>query len=210
MNETTAECGRSDIPVKTAKAAGLCLGLSAVVLTCVLLLVLKRQVAIEQPAVLLGGAVFLLLPFKRESLCLVQRVIGFYLIGVTVNEAAMQHVRVSVLSADFGVSYSVFVLLVFGAGYVFGRVGSEQRMNKLVLWGWAAAAVIMVLHTAVLAAVLERFYGYGYERDMNVLGSFCLYVLLYVMVRRHLSNGVFRCVSGAIYAVVCVLLMVGY
>jgi hypothetical protein len=196
--------------MKTAKAAGFCFSFSAVVLTCVLLLVLKRQVAIEQPAVLLTGAVFLLLPFKQESLCLVQQVIGFYLIGVTVNETAVQHVRVSVLSADFGVSYSVFVLLVFGAGYAFGRVGSEQRMNKQVLWAWAAAAVIVVLHVAVLAAVLERFYGYGYERDMNVLGSFCLYVLVYVMVRQHLGNRVFRCVSGAIYAGVCVLLMVGY
>ena len=72
---------------------------------------------------------------------------------------------------------------------------------------WSPAPTVVAVHMAVLLVMLLGFYGYGYEHDLKVLGTLSLYFLLFVFLRRKLSNLHFRRCAGTMLAVLYIALM---
>jgi hypothetical protein len=52
----------------------------------------------------------------------------------------------------------------------------------------------------LLTVMLDRFYGYGHERNLSVLGNLCLYFLLFITLWDKLSRVAFRQGMGFIFA----------
>ncbi|MHC4155720.1 MAG: hypothetical protein ACYST6_12465, partial [Planctomycetota bacterium] len=139
-----------------------------------------------------------------------QKITAFYLLAVPINELASQNFPVPLLSG-VTVSYSAVVLLLCAAGFLLGRINSQKGRlgwdkNEL-LSGWVLAMLIIVGHMALLAVLLNKFYGYGYERDLSVLGNLCLYLLLCIFIWDGLGNRRFRQAAGVALAVFhCVMI----
>jgi hypothetical protein len=90
----------------------------------------------------------------------------------------------SVGSWDVRVSYSTIPVALLAAGYLAQR-RSRRPVNQELPGldfpaAWLIAGAILVVHMAVLTPLLHSLYGYGYEQDLNTLGSFALYFLVFV------------------------------
>jgi hypothetical protein len=70
-----------------------------------------------------------------------------------------------------------------------------------ILIGWELASLIMIAHMLLLSLILNKFYGYGYERNLGVLGNLCLYFLLFILLWDELGRYRFRLCAGLILAV---------
>ncbi len=63
------------------------------------------------------------------------------------------------------------------------------------------AGGIVIAHMAVLGLLLYRFYGYGYEQDLRVLGSLALYYLVFLGAWRPLRRPWVRRAIGLILVI---------
>jgi hypothetical protein len=201
-DEIAAKCLKEPTG-KVTVAAGFCFSLAGIIAACLLCIFSEPPIPVERPAVLLLAALLILAPFKSNAPVLLQKIAAFYLFAVVVNESAWQYFRIPLASDRVSVSYTTIVVLLCAAGYLLeklnsGKVSGERQSE--ILWGWALALGIIIVHIAVLAVLLNRFYGYGYERDLNVLGALCLYVLLFLFVWGKLANPRFRQAVGLILA----------
>ncbi|MCX5637288.1 MAG: hypothetical protein NTX52_06300 [Planctomycetota bacterium] len=61
---------------------------------------------------------------------------------------------------------------------------------------------------ALLRLALSRFYGYGYERDLSVLGNLCLYFLVFILLWESFKRPRFRQGIGLIITFFCVAAIV--
>ena len=187
------------------KTLAFCFTIIAVILLCSLSLSLLMPISIEMPAVLVLGAIFMLIPLRSEVIARLQQIIGFYLIAVIVNQLSSNYFTLPLLSTSVSVSYSILVLFLFSIGYFLEEIGSIHRpMNIIVgdvLHGWLLALSIVIIHISLLSLVLHRFYGYGYERNLAVLGNFTLYFLLFLVLWRNLYRSNLRCYIGLIMTI---------
>jgi len=179
---------------------GYCLPLLAVVVACCITFSCTLPVSIGRPGILVFGALFVVAPFRSEFVNTLQKVAAFYLVAVPVNELACRYFHVSVLAVDVNVSYGAMVLALCAAGCLLGRAGGVRGAEvRADIWlAWTVSLVVIIAHMLLLAAILGRFYGYGYERDLNVAGSLCLYVLLFLTLWKKLDAPRFRQATGLI------------
>ena len=169
-----------------ATAAPLLAGLAA----CGIALTRNLPVAIERPAVLIVASL-LLLAGPRRTPATLQKVILLYLLCIPISEVHLRFFALSACSWDVRVSYSTIPLAILAAGCLAQR-RSWRPMNQEFLGmdfpaGWLVAAGILLVHMAVLALLLHQVYGYGYEQDLNTLGSFALYFLVFLTCWRQLA-----------------------
>ncbi len=181
---------------------GFGLPITAVVTAC-WLCSSEMPISITNPAVLVLASLFVLAPFKSlTSTKVLQKIIAFYLVSVVVSELSSQYFKIPFLPFDMSTSCSTIVLSLLAAGYFFGRANLHQRAESIagtgILHGWVLALVVIVVHMVLLGLMLRRFYGYGYERDLAVLGNLCLYFLLFVFLWNRLGACRFRQAVGLI------------
>ncbi|UCG49948.1 MAG: hypothetical protein JSU94_09215 [Phycisphaerales bacterium] len=181
---------------------GFFLPVLAVLLACGMSFFWKTPVPIEKPGILVFGALFVLVPFRRPALNTLQRLAAFYLIAVPVNELASHYFRLPSAYGGINISYSAVVLALCAIGFVFGRGGSANSSRLAeradISRAWVLALGVIIAHMLFLTPLLKSFYGYGYERDWNVLGSLCLYFLLFLTLWRRLGARPFRQVTALI------------
>jgi hypothetical protein len=162
-------------------------------------------IPIEKPAIMVFGAFFILVPFRPEAVTALQKIVSFYLICVQVNELSSQYLQVSFLPSDVSISYTGVVLALCAIGYLIRRVNSKTIRRPVgktdILIGWELASLIMIAHMLLLSLILNKFYGYGYERNLGVLGNLCLYFLLFILLWDELGRYRFRLCAGLILAV---------
>jgi len=211
-DETAANCLKE--PAARITAVGSCFSLAGIITACLLCLFSKASVPVERPALFVLTAFLILAPFKSHAAVLLQRIAAFYLFAVAVNQSASQYFHIPMLSSRVGISYTAVVVLLCAAGYLLGKLNFGRRSNEAgrsdILWGWALAIGIIIVHIAVLAALLHRFYGFGYERDLSVLGALCLYVLLFIFMWDKLGILRFRQATGLVLAVLyCTMIISG-
>lgn len=213
-DEIAAKCLKEPAG-KITMAAGFCFSLAGIIAACLLCIFSKPPIPVERPVVLLLASLLVLAPFKSQVLVLLQKIAAFYLFAVVVNESASQYFRIPLLSGGVSISYTAVVVLLCAAGYLPGKLNSGKVSNEAgrsdILWGWAAAMAIIIVHITVLAVLLNRFYGYGYERDLSVLGALCLYVLLFLFIWDKLANPRFRQAVGFVLAIFyCAMIISGW
>jgi len=188
---------------RVTRIIGFGLLITAVVTACCICFSSRMPVPITNPAALVLASLFVLAPFKSvTSTKVLQKIIAFYLVSVVVSELSSQYFKIPFLPFDMSTSCSTIVLSLLAAGYFVGRANLRQRAESItgtgILHGWVLALVIIVTHMALLALMLRRFYGYGYERDSAVLGNLCLYFLLFVFLWNRLGACRFRQAVGLI------------
>jgi hypothetical protein len=136
---------------------------------------------------------------------MLQTIMGFYLVSTVVSQLSSQYFPLSFLSVDISVSYSTVVLLLCAVGHFLGKVNSTDTHRGIgranIIYGWVLALTIIVAHMVLLSLILNKFYGYGYERNLNVLGNLCLYFLLFIVLWEKLSSLLFRQGVGLILTV---------
>ncbi|HUT31192.1 MAG TPA: hypothetical protein VMX13_15460 [Sedimentisphaerales bacterium] len=212
-NEIAAKCRKAAVAEVTT-TVGFCFSLAGVIAACLLCLFSKAPISVERPALLVLAALLILAPFKSQAAVLLQRIAAFYLFAVVVNESASHYIHIPLVSDGVSVSYTAVVVLLCAAGYLPGRLNSNRTAitdgKSDILWGWALVLGIIILHIAVLAVLLNRFYGYGYERDLSVLGGLCLYVLLFIFVWDKLGSLRFRQAVGLVLVLFyCAMILSG-
>ncbi len=185
---------------------GFILQLSAVILAGFIDLFPDRPIPITNPEILAAGAFFILLPFKSNpSIETLQKLTGLYLVAVLVNQTSSQYFEVSLLSADFSMSYSVVILSLCAAGFFIGRKKLSDRFGITagdnILIGWLVAFVILIVHMILLTVMLKEFYGFGYEHSLGVAGKICLYLFLFILLWERLAGIRFQQIIGTVSAV---------
>ena len=189
-----------------------CLPFSAIVAACFICFFSKMPIQIEYPAILAVASIIVLLPFKSEAANALQKIIAFYLIAVPVNQLSSQYFQISILPVDINVSFSVLVLALCAMGYLVGRPGSTNPLPDAIstgiLSGWVLALAMVIAFMIVLALLLSAFYGYGYERNLSVIGNLCLYFLLFIFLWEKLRRLRFRQAAGLILTVFYFAVMV--
>ena len=177
------------------RALGFGFALLAVIAACWVCFFSKMPIVIENPAILVFASLFTLLPFKkRPSIRQLQKMVVFYLICVPINELSLQYFQFSRIGVS--ASYSIVVLSLCAIGYLFetaklNNVTPEVEKTN-ILYGWGLAFAVIVVNMAPVALMLNKFYGYGYDRDLSVLGNMSLYFLLFIFLWGRLENIRFR------------------
>jgi len=165
----------------------------------------KMPVAIENPVIPAIASFFILVNYKsKTSLEVIQKITGFYLVAVLVNQLSQQYFQTSSLPINFRVSSSIVVLSLFAAGFFIAAkksVNPPDSIYKTLFYSWVFAFGVIIAHMAIVGVMLNRFYGYGYDRDLYVLGNLCLYFLLFIFLWKKLGNIRFRQAVGLILAV---------
>jgi len=179
-------------PNMVVRAGAFGLPILAVVIVCARATMAGLPIVIERPAVLIAASILILAPSRREAVEIVQSIAALYLICVPINEVHLQYFPISASFLNVRVAYSTIPLALFGAGYVADRWawrrGAGTSPPPDLRAEWLLAAGIIVIHMAVLSVLLQRFYGYGYEHDLQTLGSFALYFLVFVACWRQVRQ----------------------
>ena len=213
MIDQVANCRKQLSTTHVGKACGLCLPVIAVVQACYINLSSKMPIPIEQPAVLVLGALFVIAAPKGEAAILLQRVVSFYLISVPVNRVSTQYFSLPFRIVEISLSQSAVILLLCAAGYFLGRVDRNDAPGDVrtanMTFAWLFALGLIVAHMVFLTPVLAKVYGYGYERNPSVLGQLTLYFLLFVTLWQDLGELRFRQGVGLILAIFYLVATVG-
>jgi hypothetical protein len=205
IEEVTAPYQKRQGAEFVVKIFEFCLPLSAVIVAFYICLLSKVPIPIERPAVLALASFCVLLPLKSKSLRTLQKLTAFYLVSVPVNELALQYSRTSLLSVNISLSYTTVILSLCAMGYVVGKLNPANTLRGAgrtnILYGWVLAFGIIIIHMVLLTFILNEFYGYGYERNLSVLGNLCLYFLLFILLWAKLDQIRFRQAAGLIVAI---------
>jgi len=203
MTEQVMTSGRKLLRIESViKVFEFSLPLTAVILACCVGIYTQRPIPIAKPVILLLGSLFTLVSLKSETSTTLQKIIGIYLSSVVINQLSSQYFSFSFLRIDLSVSYGVVILLLCAIGYILGRLNSTNKLQSVewpnITYDWVFALTIIVVHMLLLSLILSRFYGYGYERNLSVLGNLCLYFLLFIVLWEKFSLLRFRQIIGLI------------
>ena len=149
------------------------------------------DVTIENPLILILGAVFSAIPFKnRCQLVVIQKLVLFYLACVFVNLVSDKYFTISAWWWSVNISYGILGV-VFLSGIVFLKkktmADNERQLYREILVGWWIVLGIIAIHMVALFFILKGFYGYGYEHDLKSMGAVCGCFVLFVCMWAGLS-----------------------
>jgi hypothetical protein len=150
---------------------------------CGIALTRNLPIVIERPAVLIAASL-LLLPCRPGTPATLQKVVLLYLLCIPISEVHLRFFALSVFSWDVRVSYSTIPVAILAVGCLARgrswRQVNQERFGTDFPAAWLVAGAVLAIHMAVLAPLLHAVYGYGYEQDLNTLGSFALYFLVFL------------------------------
>jgi hypothetical protein len=182
----------------------------AVATACVGTMRVGVPIAIEKPSLLIVASILIVVPSRRERIRALQGVMALYLICIPMNEIHLRYF--SVLGPGIRASCSAVPLTLLAVAYLADwslRPDAEKPWTSGFRDAWLLAGGIILAHMAVLGLLLHRFYGYGYEQDLRVLGSLALYFLIFLTSRRPLSRPYVRQAIGLILVVFFAMLAAG-
>ena len=175
--------------------------LMALIFMCIALRTTGTPIPVETPSILLLASLFLLVPSQSTSpMATLQKITTLFLTSVLLDE-----VRIGLFSLPLGphrlqISYSVVVLLLCAIGFFLYRVRPSHRQDASLYQAWLWVGAIVIAHMVFLYGLLKTAYGYGYERDIHVLGSIGLYLLQFYLLWPQLERPAFRQLSGLVFA----------
>ena len=195
---------------------GITLSLLSVAVSSFVLFI-TRPVVIKRPVILLLASIFGLINFRKlQSLALLQKIVMLYLICVLFNQLSLQFVHFPLGQTRITFPASLGFLSLLLIGYILiNRAQCNWLIttrNKGLFLSWGTSFVIIVVHVLLLILMLKKFYGHGYEHDLNVLGSLSLYFLVFFFSWPLLDVEFFRKVSAAVFAAlyICLIAVEGW
>jgi len=211
IEEVVTHRGKRHRQKSVTRALGLFLPVLAVIVACCINLLREMTIPVDRPVILVLGSISMLVPFRSELPNTLQKIVGLYMVGVLVDGLSLQYFQVPFLLSHISVSCSMIVVLLCAVGYLCDRTGSDDTVGGVersgVMGGWMLVFVIVAFHMAFLSVLLHKFYGYGYERDLSVLGRLCLCFLLFITLWEKLGRLRFRQCIGLILAVFCLAMI---
>jgi len=161
------------------------------------------DVTIENPLILILGAVFSAIPFKnRYQLIVIQKLVLFYLACVFVNLVSDEYFTISAWRWSVNVSYGILGV-VFLSGTVFFKTktmtNDERQLYREILVSWWIVLGIIAIHMVTLFFILKWFYGYGYEHDLKSMGAVCGCFVLFVCMWQGLNLRWVRLFLGVVF-----------
>ncbi len=202
INETKT---RPQGKIVLLKATAFALQTTAVILAAALAFFSKMPIPITLPVIPLLAAIFVMLPFKSPTPRMLQKLTAFYLVAALLNQSASQNFQIQLGGIDLNVFFSAPILTLCSAGFLLGTMTSTppprnshaSSLNR----AWLSALLLILAHMMLLGILLKKFYGYGYEQNLNVLGNASLYFLLFIVLFRPLDNLRFRQITGLVLAI---------
>lgn len=172
----------------------------------------SRPVPIEKPLILLAGSIFASFNFKKlPNICLLQKITLLYLVGMLFNQLSQQFTQISLCQASITIPISLIVLPLLAIGYVFRKINDTNtliRHTNNLLSGWAVTFAVIIVHMIILSVFLKKFYGYGFEHNTGVLGSMCLYFLVFLFSWYQFENIRLRQITAAVLMILFLVLTV--
>jgi hypothetical protein len=191
----------------------LAVSLSGLFVVCIGSSIFAGSIPVENSVVLLGSSLFLVFRFRRAEVVMVQRIIGLYLIGVCVNQLSLKYVSLSLFGCNLTISCGLICAVIIGFGYLVNRSGNDvvkERPSSVgINSGLILASGIICGHMFVLWLLLNKYYGYGYERDAGVLGSLSVSILLFAFLWRQLGEIRCRQLTGIILTLSSIVVLLG-
>ena len=163
------------------------------------------NVIIENPLILILGAVFSAIPFKnRYQLTVIQKLVLFYLACVLINLVSDEYLTISAWRWSVNVSWGILGV-VFLRGMFFLKKNAmtedERQLYREISGGWIIVLGIIVVHMVAIFFMLKWFYGYGYEHDLKSMGAMSGCFVLFVCMWRGLSLWWVRLFLGIGFAI---------
>jgi hypothetical protein len=167
-----------------------------------------RTVAIGRPGILMAASIFAIFNFKNiKEISIVQKTALLYIVEMFFNQISGKFIHIQ----SFSISLSFVVLIPLA----FSCMCQELRSTKTLpvekngmLMSWAVVFVIITVHMLILFFLLKGIYGYGYERDFNVLANMCLYFLVFVFLWNQLQGFCFRRMTAIVLTVFFIVIMI--
>jgi len=194
------------------KGMGFGLPLLALIVASVLALLTGEPTSVRTPVVLLLAVLYLMIPVTTAALVTLQQLIALYLFCIPVNEIMSQSLIISIGNSTVDISYDIVVLALCLGGYTAAWLVNRSQLHPeasrpTVANAWLCACTVIGVHMIVLAFMVKIYYGYGYERDLAVLGRLGLLVLLFALLWRPLNSRLSRICVGLGLAIYCVTLL---
>ena len=210
---TTEISSRNAAVGSLADIVGFCLAAGSIIAACVICLRSQPAISVHTPEILAFASALVLLPVRQKTqLDTLQKIVVFYLVATVLNQLTSQYFQVSFPNGTANVSYTVIIMIPFALAAILARqrlLSFSESMDKEILSCWYVALAVIVGHMIVLALILRKFYGYGYEHDVSVLGNLCLYVLLFLLTWRRFDSVPFRRVVGVVLLLFYVAVIIG-
>ena len=191
----------------------LSISLSGLFVVCIGSSIFAGSIPVENSVVLLGFSLFLVFRFRRAEVVMVQRIIGLCLIGICVNQLSLEYVSLSLFGCTLTISYGLICAVIIGIGYLVNRPGNEVVKEQSSSFGIKSGLIlgsgIICGHMFVLWLLLNRYYGYGYERNAGILGSLSVIILLFAFLWKHLGESRFRQLIGVILTLSSIVVILG-
>jgi hypothetical protein len=190
--------------ISLSKCSAYSLCIIAVTIACILVYFTKAPIPITTPLVLLFASAFLMMPFRNHSIALLQRIIGIYLVAVLVNELSLLYLDIRIGNLNINMSYSTCIVAICFLSFLVSTIdsdGSTLDKKKWRLSPTILAIAVILIHMLVLLFLLKRFYGYGYEHNIKVLGHICQYLLVAFFLWDKFNNIRFRQCVGLTYTI---------
>ena len=163
----------------------------SIIIACLVCL-FSSPFTIVNPLMLLFASAFILIPFRNQSLCILQQIICFYMIAVAINQLAPQYIELSMISSQIIVSKAAVFLLICSSGIIFDRMKEpelqQDPFRKVLIYSSCIGFLIISIHIILLYLLLRKFYWYGYEHNINVLGNIFLYLILFLLTWKKIGN----------------------
>lgn len=170
--------------------AGRALLMLAVGLTCALAWRSADTSAVQVPWLLAGAGLTLWPAARNATLGRLQAVIALYLCCVPASAVMNSYGELTIAGRQVAVSHILLVLALCAAGYAGCRLSPQAKDERGLesLPAWTLAMGILALHMAVLAGLLNVYYGFGFDRSLIALGYVGTACLLCLTWRKLLGH----------------------
>jgi len=209
------------IPIKTSMASmwpltrprvAMALALATVCAASVASLEHPRNVPFAFAFIPLTTSVIMWLRAAEGPLKTTARLVTLYLLFLPINEAMSVHVSLCAGGSQIHLAFGVIVLLGLVLARLFDTDNAgttdDDEVSSGVMRAWLVAVAIIAAHVVLLRGLLDAWYGYGFERDVPVLGALCAYYLIFRLLWQRSGNEIWRrlaCVLSSLYYLALVL-----
>jgi len=174
------------------------LPLLGISLACAMCLLTRKEIAITHPSLLVFASLILILPIRFPPGSTVRTIMALFLSFVPIDQIAGTPHTVSIFGTNLLVSLSLPVLILCAAGRCFGTSQTDNTRDTPLPYIATVLIGLILTHLGVLYVLLTRFYNYGHERDIPIIGHSILFMLLFLCLRDVLASTPFRRILATI------------
>ena len=163
---------------------------------------------VKHPGILILASLFILFSLKKyPSLHIFQKIITFYIIALIINQIWLESFRITMWTGSFKISYNLIILSVVAISFTISHLYqpvthlSPIAEESFFLISWFVALIFIMCSMTLLAVLLYKFYGYGYEHDWTTLTCIGFYLLLFLFLWEQLSNVRLRQIMAILFIV---------